>query len=152
KDIGAKGFLMNALSIKIRIKLEREESYSAEMTSSQLLTVIQTTVFRVSPFDMFNIISDFIRTDRQSFASLDAYVMSRLHNWTMIKANYPDTPDILFIVSVLSGLKESNEAWYENWTACMRWGEEINKDKLVKFLMAQANEETQSQDNTESPC
>lgn len=152
KDLKATGFLLNALSMKLRIKLEDEGFDLDKMTSKQLLALIQTTVLRVSQLGMFNIISDFTRSNRQSFASLDAYVMGRLQNWTMIKANYPDTPDIFFIVSALSGLKESNETWYENWTACLRWGEEIDKDKLVKFLMAQANKEACSQRNTGSLC
>ncbi|PON22268.1 hypothetical protein TGAM01_v208949 [Trichoderma gamsii] len=138
---------MNALSMKIRIKLEDEGFGSDKMTSRQLLALIQTTVLRVSQSDMFNIISDFTRSNRESFASLDAYAMSRIHNWTIIKANYPDTPGIWFIVSALSGLKESNETWYENWTACLRWGGEIDKDKLVKFLIAQPNAEARSQRN-----
>lgn len=139
KDLKAAGFLINALSMKIRIKLEDEGFDSDKMTSKQLLALIQTTILRVSQIDMFHIISDFYRSNRQAFTSLDAYVMSLIHNWTIIRANYPNIPNVWFAFSALSGLKESNETWYKNWTACLRQGKEINKDKLVKLLMPQTN-------------
>lgn len=99
--------------MKIRIKLADEGFDSDKMTSKQLLALIQTTVLRISQIDMFHIISDFYRNNRQAFASLDAYVTSLLHSRTRIRAKYPDVPDIWFLTNALSGLKESNETWYE---------------------------------------
>ncbi|KAM0462107.1 hypothetical protein ACHAO4_001300 [Trichoderma viride] len=113
KDLKAIGSLINPLSMKIRIKLADEGFDSDKMTSKQLLALIQTTVLRISQIDMFHIISDFYRNNRQAFASLDAYVTSLLHSRTRIRAKYPDVPDIWFLTNALSGLKESNETWYE---------------------------------------
>ncbi|EHK46012.1 hypothetical protein TRIATDRAFT_308026 [Trichoderma atroviride IMI 206040] len=136
KDLKATGFLMNALSMKIRIKLEHEGFGSDEMSSRQLLALVQTMVLGTSQEDIFNTIVDFNSINRQNFTSLDAYVTRLLHSWTKIRAEYPNVPDMWFISNALFGLKESNETWYEKWTTCLRCGDEIDKDKLVKFLMS----------------
>ncbi|KAL7925568.1 hypothetical protein ACQKWADRAFT_330313 [Trichoderma austrokoningii] len=63
---------------------------------------------------------------RRNFVSLDAYVSRLTEDWNKIKTKHPNTTDMWFITVALTDLKPSNE---------------INKDKLIRFLMSQANED-----------